>query len=120
MTEEERKYKIEQIETYEELSESERKKENLLCVCAGITLIIAINAMSFNNSVMDSSATFALNWLSNANLIGTVTLIKYMINAISKKTVYEQQIINLSDELLTDAEKNEENINEENKTRGGK
>jgi len=112
MTEDERKYKVKQIETYETLSESEKKKEELLFVGALLTLSIGVNAIAAAYGGSYTSPPLVM--FGSANLGVTVTAIKYMINAISQKTILKEQIDDLYHELAIDEKEKEE------KTRGGK
>ncbi len=112
MNEEQKKYKIKQIETYYELTESERKKESLLFAGAMITLSIGANAIASAYGGNYSSLSMAV--FGSANLGLSLTAIKYMVNAISKKTILKQQIENLYHDLENDTQEKEE------KTRGVK
>ena len=112
MTEDERQYMVKQIETYETLSMSEKKKEELLFAGALLTLSIGVNAIAA--AYGGSYTSLPLVIFGSANLGGAVTAIKYMVNAISKKTILEEQIDDLYQELTISEKEKEE------KTRGGK
>ena len=116
MTEEERKYKVTKIENYEELSNSEQKKEDRLITCAMVALSIGVNAVAAGYGGNSSSLPLVI--LGSASLGGAVYAVKHLVHAISKKTLLDNQIDSLYEELAMDYQKKEEE--EEERVRGGK
>lgn len=100
MTEEERRFKVIKIDKYNSqiLAEEGKIEKNRLGVL--ITAIFAIDFLARTMALTPSDAMFYIgNVLGGTSAVGSLTFLKGMITAISKKTTLESKVEDLNEEI---------------------